>query len=279
MPDLTKALFLQALDAWGRYGEAFSALPRDKQAAFLKEQGFASLPDLLVHVAAWWEEAVGIIGDALARRQRPPRKYDMDAFNAAALARFKDAPETEMFAWYEARRHEMIALVSALTDRQMKVRRVSGWLDAVILGHLKEHCLDAARFLTADMLQREWAGCVARFQALPAEQQSAFLLRQGFPRFRDLAAHILAWWEEGIRVIQTASDDAVRDAQDVDTFNADALAKYGKLTESEVFAAFETTRRTLINLADTLPDEVFHKANVQDWLRSDVMRHYFEHAG
>jgi hypothetical protein len=119
---------------------------------------------------------------------------------------------------------------------------------------------------------------VERFRALPVEKQTAFLKRQGFERFRDLVAHVLAWWEEGMRVIETASDADPCAVPDVDAFNAAAVARFGDLPEAEVLSKFETTRLTLMNLVDSLPDEVLSKANVQEWLRADVMRHYFEHA-
>ena len=258
--------------------EHFKRLPADEQIAFLKEQGFASLRDLLAHVAAWWEEGEGIIRETLQGARRPARKYDLDAFNAASLARFNRMPEDEFFTWYESQRQQLIELVSALTPEQMKIQRVYGWLDADILEHLKEHGVDAPRFLTLDMLQREWADCVARFNALTAEEQAAYLKKQGYARFRDLAAHVIAGWQEGIRVIQTGSDEAVYGAEDMDAFNATAVARYGKLEESAVFAEYEKLRTTLIRLVETLPDEVYSKRNVQDWLRADVLAHYYEHA-
>jgi hypothetical protein len=278
MPEFTRSLFSQSLDDWGRYVEVFRQMPGSEQSSFLKDQGFASLRDLLAHVAAWWEEAGIRILETLDRRELPPRKYNLDEFNAAALSRFKDTPEAEMIAWYEVQRQHMISLVGSLTDEQLQVSRVSGWLDGVILEHLKVHGPAAPRFLIIDTLQREWGGCVERFNALPPEKQAAFLKQQGFERFRDLVAHVLAWWEEGIRVIQTSSDEDPCVAQDVDVFNAEAVKKYAALPESEVLADFEQTRLTLINLVDTLPEEVLGKPNVRDWLRADVIEHYFEHA-
>ena len=278
MPEFTKNLFAQSLDEWGRYIEVFRNLPGSEQASFLKDQGFASLRDLLAHVAAWWEEAAVRIRETLDRREHPPRKYNLDEFNAAALTRFRDTPEAEMIAWYEAQRQQMISLLASITDEQMKIGRVSGWLDGVILEHLKVHGPAAPRFLTIDTLQREWGGCVERFNALPPEKQAAFLKRQGFERFRDLVAHVLAWWEEGMRVIQSASNEDPCEVPDVDAFNADAVAKAAELPESEVLGDFEKTRLALINLVDSLPDEVLAKPNVQEWLRADVMQHYFEHA-
>lgn len=278
MPELTKRLLLQALDEWGRYAAAFDQLPREEQTVFLKEQGFGSMQYLLAHAGSWWEEARGIISEALEGGEHPARKYDLDAFNAAALLRFTDMPSREFMRWHESERVMMTELVSGLTDEQMRIRRVHSWLEGVILEHLKEHALGAPRFLTLDMLQREWAECVPRFNALTADEQAAFLRKQGYARFRDLAAHVIAGWQEGIRVLQSSSDKAVYESQEGDAFNADAVQRYGKLEEPEVFAEYEKARLTLIRLVETLPDEVYSKRNVQDWLRADVLAHYFEHA-
>src|SRR5512138_1878050 len=139
IPEFTQAIFLKSLEEWGACPDRFTALPPEEQAAYLKVQGFASMHDILAHVGVWWEEASGIIHDRLNDVKRPPRKYDFDEFNAASLARFRLTPEDEFMLWYETERQKMIELVSSLTEEQMKIRRVYGWLDAVTLYHLKEH--------------------------------------------------------------------------------------------------------------------------------------------
>jgi hypothetical protein len=277
MAEFTKALFLQALDEWGRYEETFSRLPAPEGASFLKEQGYASVKDLLAHVAVWWEESQGIIADAVAQRQPPPRKYKFDEFNAAAIGRFKETPEAEFTAWYESQRREMIAVVMSLRDDQIMIRRVAGWLDGVVLEHLKEHCVDAPRFLTIDMLGREWGDYLGRFRALTPEKQSAFLKKQGFARFRDLAAHIIAWWEHGISAVESSVRADPGEEPDVDAFNAKAVDKFAPRLEAEVFAEYEKTRLTLISLVSSLPDEVFSKQDIQTWIKADVLEHYYEH--
>jgi hypothetical protein len=278
MAEFTKELFLQTLEEWGRYPEVFGNLSPDEQVDFLKTQGYASMRDLLAHVAVWWEEARGVIQETIKHGERPGRKYDFAEFNAASVKRFKDTPEAQFMTWYESERKQMIALVSGLTDEQMQVRRIYNWLDGVVLEHLKVHGIDAPRFLIIDMLQREWGACVARFNALSAEQQAAFLKKQGFGRFRDLLAHIIAWWEQGIAVIEGSSPEDACDVEDVDVFNAQAVERFGQLEEAQVLAQFEDTRLTLANLIDMLPDEVLAKPNVRSWLRADVLDHYYEHA-
>jgi hypothetical protein len=273
----TKTLFLQALEEWGRTPEALRGLTSSEQAAFLKQQGYASLRDLLAHVGAWWEEARIFVDAAVAKQPRPKRRHNFDEFNAAAVARFKDMPEAAFMTWYETQRQEMINVVSSLSDEQLNIRGVRGWLDGTILEHLKEHCVEAPRFLTIDALRREWADYVDRFNALSAEKQAAFLKKQGFARFRDLAAHIIAWWEQGIAMIEATANGVPCKDEDVDAFNAEAVARFGKLEESQVFADYEKTRLTLAGLIDGLPDQIYSEPNVQTWLKADVLEHYFEH--
>jgi hypothetical protein len=278
MAQFTRALFLQALDQWGSYPEACAGLPETEQTLFLQEQGYASCRELLAHVAVWWEESRARIGDVLARRPAPPQHYSFDSFNAVAVNRFKDTPDAEFAAWYESQRHEMFAMIQAMTEDQLKSSRVAGWLDGVVLEHLKEHCVGAPRFLAMDILQREWAEYPGRFGALPPEKQSAFLKKQGFARFRDLAAHIIAWWEQGIQSIEASAQGDVAEVDDIDGFNAEAVERFGKLEADAVFVRYEETRLTLVRLIDTLPGQVYSKPNVQGWLRADVLAHYYDHA-
>ncbi len=277
MPEYTRSLFLECLDEWQAYPDAFGRMAQDEQAAFLRQQGFASLPDLLAHVAAWWEEADGIIRDRIAGHPRPPREYDLDAFNAATLARFSGTAEAELLEWYEAQRRQLAATVSGLTDAWLQVPTIYEWLDAVLLDHLKLHGLTAPRFLLIDTLQREWGRALGSFNALTPDQQQSYLARQGYRRFRDVVAHIIAWWETGIRLIGSGKDEDPCQGLDVDAFNAAAVRRFADLDEAEVFASFERTRFVLLNLIGTAPDEILLKPNVQSWLRADVIEHYYEH--
>jgi hypothetical protein len=278
MAEFSRELFLKALDEWGRYAETFRDLPEEEQTSFLKAQGYASLRELLAHVAAWWEEARGIIDETIKHGAGPGRTYDFAVFNAAAIKRFQDTPEGEFMAWYEAERQQMGSVVSALNESQLQVRRIQNWLNAVLLEHLKEHGCDAPRFLIIDTLHREWGDFVKRFAGLTEAERAAFLRKQGFERFRDVLAHIVAWWEHGIGVIESSASGDSADVDDVDAFNAGAVERFGLLDEAQVLAKYEDTRLTLASLVDMLPDEVLSQPQVRSWLRADVIDHYFEHA-
>jgi hypothetical protein len=278
MPELTRGLLMQALEEWGRYRDVFGQLPASAQASFLREEGYASCSALLAHVAAWWEETPAQLAAAMKNQPAPVKQYSFDKFNAAAVERFKDMPEPEFIKWFEGQRREMEAAVGAMSDEQLKKPRVAGWLDGVVLEHLKEHCVGAPRFLAIDILQREWADYPGKFGALPPEKQAAFLKKQGFARFRDLAAHVIAWWQQGIQSIESSAQGDVADVSDVDGFNAEAVTRFGRLQPEEVLSEYEQTRLTLVSLIDSLPEPVYSQPNVQGWLRADVLAHYYDHA-
>jgi len=278
MADFSKELFLKTLDEWGRYAEAYQALPENERASFLEAQGYASVRELLAHVAVWWEEARGIIEETIRHGPGPGRTYDFAAFNATAIKRFQDVPEEEFMVWYEAERQRLKGVVSELDDAQFQVRRVQNWLNAVLLEHLKEHGCDAPQFLVIDTLQREWGDYIKGFSGLSQAEQEAFLAKQGFGRFRDVLAHVVAWWEHGIGVIESSGSGEQLEVQDVDAFNAEAVERFGVLEEAQVLAKYEDTRLTLASLVDMLPDEVLDQPHVRSWLRADVIDHYFEHS-
>jgi hypothetical protein len=280
IPEFTQDLFLRSLGEWGVYPARFRALPEDEQAGFLRKQGFSSMHDMLAHVGVWWEEAQGIILDTIAGRERPRRKYDFDEFNAASVARFRDTPDADLLDWYETRRREMISMVSSIDAEQMKIRRVHGWLDAVTLLHLKEHGVGAPLFLVLDMLKREWAAYPGLFRELAEGERSAFLEKQGFSRLRDVAAHVVGCWEEGLRLIDSvARDPSYRPVdKDADAFTAGVLASFAPLEEADIWKKYESTRAALIEALSHLPVKVYEHKLVQDWLKSDVIEHYFDHA-
>lgn len=278
MADFTRELFLKALDEWGRYAETIQGLPAEEQASFLKAQGYASTRELLAHVAVWWEEARGIIDEAIKHGEGKRRKYDFAAFNAAAIERFQNTPDAEFMAWYDAERQRMSGVVSALNDSQLQVTRIQNWLNAVLLEHLKEHGCDAPRFLLIDTLHREWGDYLKGFAALTEAEQATFLKKQGFDRFRDVLAHVVAWWEHGSGVIESSASEDSSEVDDVDSFNAEAVERFGLLEEAQVLARYEDTRLMLASLVDMLPDDVLNQPRVRSWLRADVIDHYYEHA-
>jgi hypothetical protein len=140
MKPLTRDTAVHALQSgWGSYVERFRRLPEDAQQAFLRQQGYASLGDLLAHVIAWWQDAMPKIIVYLEDPQARPAEYDVDAFNAQAVRRFRGMSEVEMVGQFEATRQELIGLVESIPEWAFDDERVTRRLYAETLGHLEEH--------------------------------------------------------------------------------------------------------------------------------------------
>lgn len=130
-----------------------------------------------------------------------------------------------------------------------------------------------------DTLQHGWATYVGGFQSLSSEAQAEFLVKQGYVHFADLLAHIVAWWEEGKRVIEKLADDPdfAPPEYDVDLFNAQAVERFGSWREAAIIEAFEHMQATWLDLVARLPDDAFHNQNLAHRLRLELVAHLGEH--
>ena len=52
----------------------------------------------------------------------------------------------------------------------------------------------------------------------------------------------------------------------------------GNVDAPLVEAAHARGLKVLVELVINLPDEIYNQLEVQDWLKSDVIEHYFDHA-
>src|SRR5512133_2378684 len=97
---------------------------------------------------------------------------------------------------------------------------------------------------TLNFLEIEWATYIERFNRLPAAEGRKRVNEQGYEQFRDMLAHILAWWEEGMEIILAIAEEREyeRKKYDFAVFNAEAVAKYKIWDENELLARFEQTR-------------------------------------
>lgn len=128
-------------------------------------------------------------------------------------------------------------------------------------------------------MEEEWGTCVARFHRLPVDEQTKCVKEQGYESFRDMLAHILAWWEEGMRIIRAIAEDRSfeRRKYDFDVFNAEAVSRYGSWDEAEFMAHFENTRQKMESDLKSMNDAVFNNRRVKAWIRAVVIHHAREH--
>jgi hypothetical protein len=130
-----------------------------------------------------------------------------------------------------------------------------------------------------DLLMGEWAGYVAQFQSLSPAAQAAFLQDQGYQKLADLLAHIVAWWDAGMRSIQRYLTDPVA-AQlevDVDGFNARAVENAAGVSQEGVIRAFEESRLKFIEVVQALSDRDFKDGRVQNQIRMELVNHLQDH--
>src|SRR6185503_2947155 len=132
---------------------------------------------------------------------------------------------------------------------------------------------------TLDYIAEEWGTYVERFGRLPKEEGEKRVRQMGYERFRDMLAHILAWWEEGMGIINTIADNREFDRKkyDFDVFNAKAVAKYKDWDEGEFLAYYEKTRQKMEADLKSMNEAVFENRRVRAWLRGILLHHAREH--
>jgi len=132
---------------------------------------------------------------------------------------------------------------------------------------------------TLDYVELEWGTYVERFNRLPKEEQSKRVKEMGFESFRDMLAHILSWWEEGMGTILAIAEERQfeRRKYDFDVFNAEAVTRYQSWDESEFLAHFERTRQKMGADLRSMNEAVFENRRVRAWLRAVILHHAREH--
>jgi len=132
---------------------------------------------------------------------------------------------------------------------------------------------------TLDYVELEWGTYVQRFNRLPKEEQNKRVEATGYESFRDLLAHILAWWDEGMGIIMTVAEERPfeRKKYDFDSFNAEAVAKYKHWDEGEFMTHFEKTRQKMGADLKSLNEAAFENRRVRAWVRAVILNHAREH--
>lgn len=131
-----------------------------------------------------------------------------------------------------------------------------------------------------ETLERGWGSYVATYEGFSPDARSAYLTRQGYARFEDVLAHVVAWWREGRAVIKAVLADPSYSppSRDVDVFNAEAVETFRDLDELDVRRAFETERRLLLDLVLALPPEAMLSEQIMGQLNMEVVGHLAEHS-
>lgn len=129
------------------------------------------------------------------------------------------------------------------------------------------------------VLEEGWGEYIKQFKALSLKEQKAFLEKEGFASFHDLLAHIIGWWEEGLRVITGILEDPgfTWDERDTDEFNRELLEKYASWSKEDLLLHYENVREAMLNLVAELPENALGNEDIRDWLEADVVEHLEDH--
>ncbi len=132
---------------------------------------------------------------------------------------------------------------------------------------------------TLDFLDIEWKTYIERFNRLPVEIGQKRVENQGYQQFRDMLAHILAWWEEAMPVILAVAEDRgyERRKYDYDVFNAEAVAKYKDWDEAKFLARFEEMRQKSAADLRSMNEAAWENRRVRAWVNGVFIEHAREH--
>ena len=265
---------------WGTYIERFSRLQPEEGRNRVNEQGYEQFRDMLAHILAWWEEGMEIILAIAEGREYERKKYDFAIFNAEAVAKYKGWDEKEFLARFQQVRLKTIADLKSMNETAWENKRVRNWAYGIFIEHAREHMLALSRLLLLDILQNEWATYVENFNQLDEEKKNEFIAKQGFDNFHGLLAHIIGWWEEGIRVITGILNKPNFTWQDpqADAFNLELVKKYSAWPHADLLAHYEKVRIAIMELIMKMPEDSLMNPDIESWLASDVIHHYEDHA-
>jgi hypothetical protein len=132
---------------------------------------------------------------------------------------------------------------------------------------------------TLDFLEIEWATYIERFYRWSPEEGRKRINDQGYEQFRDMLAHIVAWWEEGMGSILAIAEEREyeRKKYDFDVFNAVAVAKYKDWDETEFNAHFEKTRHKTVADLKSMNEAAWENKRVRGWVNGIFIHHAREH--
>ena len=142
MSDLTRTQLITTLnDGWGTYVARYRSLSPGEQQQWLAAQGYGRFGDLLAHIVAWWADGQQFIAHVAANPAYPLRDYDVDSFNAQAVAQYTALDEAAMVVAYEEAWAAWIPLINGLSDASFHNPKIADRFYPEIIGHLEEHPL------------------------------------------------------------------------------------------------------------------------------------------
>ena len=152
---------------------------------------------------------------------------------------------------------------------------VSGFIQKTVEGF----AMPITKQRTLDYVNIEWGTYIERFNCLPKDEQNKRGKEMGYEQFRDMLAHILAWWDEGMGIILAIAQEREyeRKKYDFDVFNAEAIENYRPMDEAAFLNQFEKTRQKMEADLGSMHEAVFENRKVRTWLHGIIFHHAREH--
>ncbi|MBI5667606.1 MAG: hypothetical protein HZC41_06325 [Chloroflexi bacterium] len=124
---------------WGEYLPVLRALPADQQTVYACEQGFVSLRDFLIHVAAWWSKAIECAALYQYGGVFPLHDETDDEFDRRVIARYPGWTLADAEKYFTITWLTICGLVSHLPDKCFDNPVVNRWLAETIVLHYDQH--------------------------------------------------------------------------------------------------------------------------------------------
>jgi hypothetical protein len=114
---------------------------------------------------------------------------------------------------------------------------------------------------------------------MTADDQDRYVRDQGYNSLKDLLAHICAWWQTALNVIETTRTGTAfqQDWKDDNEYNARVIQRYKNETLEQVEEDFNNTLEQIGGVIAELSDEEMQYPTIQQWLTDTVMVHYQQH--
>jgi hypothetical protein len=130
-----------------------------------------------------------------------------------------------------------------------------------------------------DRLENSWQNIVERFDAFSPDEQAAYLAQQGYTRLADLLAHVVAWWQDGMKEISLMRADPRHPLceYEVDEFNARAVERVRGVSPETMVQVFKTQRQAMVDLVNSLSEDELNQHNINMRLYYEIIQHWAEH--
>jgi RNA:NAD 2'-phosphotransferase (TPT1/KptA family) len=140
MDPVSKSAALECLENdWSKFVAQCESQTPEAKEKFLQRQGFATYSALLLHIRAWWGEAITNLQGVVANPEFKTRKYDVDRFNAEAVRAGNGKTEEAVIREFEETRIRLLHVISDLNETQIKNGETQKQLYWMICNHYREH--------------------------------------------------------------------------------------------------------------------------------------------